>query len=237
MVDFTYERWLPVEGWEGLYEVSDLGRVRSLDRIVRRGRTGQYVKPGTMLAQWRDRQGYWSVTLSRVGKKARPKVHRLVGDAFLGPLPEGQETRHGPEGKDWNHVANLSYGTRLDNAADKFRDGTQQRGACVGGARLTEEIVLACRQRYAAGGVRYQDLMREYGISLGAVSGLISGRTWAHVPMPQMDVDAICRANRSATAKALAATPEGAAKLANARHAQKGKPWSPARRAAQRRDQ
>lgn len=175
------ERWLPVADWEGLYEVSHLGRVRSMDRVVRRGRTGRYVKPGRLLAQWPDRMGYWCVNLSDGDRRATVKVHRLVGEAFLGPLPSGQETRHGPEGKLQNRASELCYGTRLDNAADKFRDGTQPQGSRVRIAKLTEDIVRDCRTRYAAGDALMKTLATEYGVSLSTMYSAITGATWRHV--------------------------------------------------------
>lgn len=225
------EDWRPVTGWEGLYEVSSLARVRSLDRMVRRG-SGWYRMPGRVLSQWLDRQGYPCVTLSRDGRTAPQKVHRLVGREFLGECPDGQETRHGPGGRTDSRASELCYGTRLDNAADKIRDGTQLRGSAVRIAKLTEDIVFRCRVRYAAGGITYADLVAETGVSKATLSSALTGKTWKHVPGPLAD-GSVYRANLSAGHKALAATDAGKAQLAAARHSLKGKSWSAARQAAQ----
>jgi hypothetical protein len=183
------EHWLPVAGYEGFYEVSDLGRVRSLDRIVR-GAPGHGVRlhRGRVLRQFhgqrrRRRDGirpYLVVRLSRDGVKTLHKVHRLVGEAFLGPLPEGMETRHGPAGTLENGVVNLSFGTAAQNSADQDRDGVRSLGSGRPDAVLTDDIVRDCRTRCAAGETQ-QALAAEYGVSHQTMSKAIRGQTWQHV--------------------------------------------------------
>jgi NUMOD4 motif/HNH endonuclease len=173
------ERWLPVVGYEGLYEVSDLGRIRN--------RHGRILKP------LETQRGYLSVKLpiTRGGPVRRYMIHRLVGEAFLGPLPPGMQTRHGSGGKHDNRLVNLSYGTPRQNQHDRLRDGTLQRGSAKTMAKLTEEIVIECRERYAAG--EQQDwLAEEFGVSQQTLSKAIRGVTWRHVqhtedqsPLPQ----------------------------------------------------
>ena len=158
------ERWLPVTGFD--YEVSDRGRVRNLR--------------GHILAQFPDKQGYLQVWLSRNGKATSRRVHRLVGEAFLGPLPPAMQTRHGPAGIRANGVADLRYGTPRENAEDKQRDGAQVRGSAVPTAKLSEDIVRHCRARRAAG-VTWQSLADEFGVSRRAMFFAVSGRTWKHV--------------------------------------------------------
>jgi len=117
------ENWKDVVGYEGMYQVSDLGRVRSLDRVVNDcvGRTrrskGRVLTPGVMSS------GYLLVVLCVTSTQTSHLVHRLVASAFLGPCPEGHEVRHGPTGKHDNRAKNLQYGTRSDNYKDKIRDG------------------------------------------------------------------------------------------------------------------
>jgi hypothetical protein len=190
------ERWLPVVGYEGEYEVSDLGRVRSVDRTVR-GDRGPQVRRGRVLApglgagrgaNGRSRGGpYLSLCLCRDGKRRRFNVHTLVARAFLGPLPTGQEVCHGPGGALDNRLVNLSYGTHAKNTGeDKRRDGTLAVGVRAGGAKLTDEIVLECRERAAAGWPVVM-LASEFGVTGSAMSNAIHGRTWRHVPMPPRD--------------------------------------------------
>lgn len=114
------EQWRPVVSYEGLYEVSDSGQVRSVDRIDKLGRP---VKGGVK-AQRLNVAGYPVVRLWRDNKERTRPVHRLVGEAFLGPLPLGMETRH-LDGNALNCVlSNLVYGTHSENVRDQLRHGT-----------------------------------------------------------------------------------------------------------------
>lgn len=178
------ERWRPVTEYEGLYEVSDHGRVRSTDRTVvsanrwgglTRSIRGQLLKPGL------DNHGYARVSLCRAGKKTFKKVHRLVCEAFLGPRPSGMVTRHGPGGQLDNRLANLSYGTPAQNHQDKIRDGTfrygTSRGERHGMAKLTAAAVAEIRRRHAAGEIQVS-LASEYGVTQAAISRITRNETW-----------------------------------------------------------
>jgi hypothetical protein len=114
--DLPGETWLPVVGYEGLYDVSDLGRVRSLPRAKN---TGHLLTPSACFEPPR-----FQVGLSRDGIVTTKAVHRLVGEAFLGPLPPGLETRHLDGNSLNNAVGNLKYGTHSENMHDQVRHGT-----------------------------------------------------------------------------------------------------------------
>lgn len=117
------ETWLPVVGYEGLYEVSDLGRVRSLDRVVRqRNRWGTEVDrayPGRVLSPSADSSGYLQVTFSRDGIQYRPLVHHLVLAAFGPPRPEGYIADHADGDRRNNRVDNLRWATWSDNGRNR----------------------------------------------------------------------------------------------------------------------
>lgn len=168
------ERWLAVVEYEGYYEVSDLGRVRSLRRMTAAGwRGGQVLKPQC--------KRYFCVNLYRDRKMRTVTVHSLVAAAFLGPCPAGHEICHGRAGKLENRLTNLSYGTPAKNRGpDKYRDGTIQIGTRNGLARLTDELVRECRVRSAAG-ASWGALAREHGVSASTVRAAVIGLTWKHV--------------------------------------------------------
>jgi hypothetical protein len=128
------ERWLPAIGYVG-YEVSDHGRVRSLDRILRcphfdkfakilvmtdRRRRGQILRPGTV------KSGHQLVVL---GKGNSVFVHKLVLEAFVGTAPEGHECCHWDDDPSNNHLGNLRWGTRTDNMADYVRNYGHRQSA------------------------------------------------------------------------------------------------------------
>jgi hypothetical protein len=142
--DATHETWRPIPGYECLYEVSDLGRVRSLPRKGGNNRTygGKILK--LILSA-----PYLNVALSHDGIEAKHRVHSLVMLAFAGPRPVGQEVRHGPGGALDNRLTNLCYGTPAENSADMVRDGTvvlvgaaalnSAKTACLRGHDFTPE--------------------------------------------------------------------------------------------------
>jgi hypothetical protein len=114
------ETWKPIPGYEGAYEVSDLGRVRSLARVTDRGRRWQ----GRLLTPCPLQNGYLIVTLWRDGRQRSPLVHRLVLLAFVGEGPEGTEVRHADGSRTNNALSNLSWGTHSENQCDQVEHGT-----------------------------------------------------------------------------------------------------------------
>lgn len=131
--DLSGESWLPIPGYEGCYEVSNLGRVRSLPRNTTFGR---------ILAQDILHAGHRRVTLYRDGRRSRIFVHRLVLLAFVGPCPEGMECRHLNGDSADNRLANLTYGTRSENTLDDVRHGKHRNARkthCIRNHEYTPE--------------------------------------------------------------------------------------------------
>jgi len=119
------DMWKPVPGYEGYYEVSSLGKVRSLDRISSHGRRLK----GRVLAATPNDDGYPIVNLARDGAKRVRMVHVLVLEAFVGPRPEGLEGCHGNGDPQDNRVTNLRWDTHHENMLDGARHGTMGRPA------------------------------------------------------------------------------------------------------------
>ena len=131
------ENWLDVPGYEGIYQVSDLGRVFSLSRTDSLGRPWG----GYLLRQALDGKGYPLVTLHRSGEPKVASVHHLVTDAFLGSCPTGLLRRH-LDGNALNcRLSNLAFGTSEMNGQDMVSHGTSCRGTRNSHAKLTEDLV------------------------------------------------------------------------------------------------
>src|SRR5699024_3383608 len=116
------EIWKPIPGFEGLYEVSDHGRVRSLDRVVHSENYARSVR-GRMLKVNTAPDGRVSVNLFRDNIGYTRRVHRLVMEAFVGPCPEGMEVCHWNDNASDNRLSNLRYDTRSANTMDMIRNG------------------------------------------------------------------------------------------------------------------
>lgn len=122
------ESWRDIDGYAGYYQVSNLGRVRSLNRIVPHAVNGMRRVPGKVLRPVRsNRDGYHVVHLRKDGVSWSVRVHRLVLTAWVGPCPDGCECLHGPNGRDDNSVSNLRWGSHAENMSDKCRDGTDKQ--------------------------------------------------------------------------------------------------------------
>lgn len=121
----TGEQWRPVPGYEGYYEASDLGRVRSVWRTARNGRRW----PSTILKPATHPNGHQQVVLSRANSKRTRWVHRLVLTAFVGPAPDSTVACHSDGNPANNRLENLRWDTRSENELDKVRHGTHHEAA------------------------------------------------------------------------------------------------------------
>lgn len=169
------EIWLPVSRHDG-YEVSNLGRVRSVDRLVgaKWGLLRRY--RGKILALTPTRGGYLRVQL---GKGYTVPVHKLVAEAFIGPCPRRKEVRHWDGDPTHNTPDNLLYGTGSDNAQDRIRHGRQadKRGELHHNAKLTAQEVRIIRDSSAPLAV----LATIYATSEQQISKIRRRQRWKHL--------------------------------------------------------
>lgn len=108
------EEWRDIPGYRA-YQVSSLGRVRSLPRVLSDGRRagGVILKPSI------DAKGYHRVSLRSNGRSKTIRVHVLVAEAFLGPRPEGMQILHRNDDHSRNDRRSLKYGTDIENKQER----------------------------------------------------------------------------------------------------------------------
>lgn len=114
------ERWLPVSGFEGRYEVSDHGRIRSLTCLDAAGR----LRRGRLLRPRETTRNHLSVALYADGFRSDRQLHHLVLEAFVGPMPAGLEGCHRNDDPRDNRLDNLRWDTRSANVLDSVRNGS-----------------------------------------------------------------------------------------------------------------
>lgn len=149
------EQWAAVPGYEGAYEVSDLGRVRSLDRVIQRvdGRPGRKYR-GRILSPWTNPQGQSFVNLSADGRQRLFSVPELVLTAFVGPKFMGSKLRYGSGGSDDHRLINLRW-ARSDCCPRDHRlvqPNLTPAGACLActRARSSHQFEHEANMHYAA---------------------------------------------------------------------------------------
>lgn len=174
--------WRAVPGYEGRYEVSDAGEVRSLlrgEHFIRRGVPAFRMREARLLKQRVDDKGYLRVNLYRGAGGHVVMVNQLVLLAFVGPRPAGQGGRHLDGNSLNNSRSNLVYGTQLENMRDKVRHGTQPVGEAMHNAKITEADVRRIRAaRWGEGAA----IARSLNITSTMAWRIRARLAWRHVP-------------------------------------------------------
>jgi len=175
------ERWMHIPGWDGFYSVSNLGKIKSLGRIVVRRNGARFRVCERTLSPSVDKDGYLSVSLKCPGRRDDWYVHRAVLFAFRGPPPPGAECCHGPNGPSDNRLSQLRWGTRqVDQMDDRERDGTHPRGQIHGMSKISEGQAAEVWSRAWSGELQ-KDIASEFGISQSQVSRIKNCKGWRHI--------------------------------------------------------
>jgi|HubBroStandDraft_2_1064218.scaffolds.fasta_scaffold00002_112 hypothetical protein len=175
------EIWKDIAGYEGYYQVSNMGRIKSLERKVH-GRRGLLKE--MMLGLYPNHRGYLLVLLSKGNLKNRLIVHRLVAQHFI-PNPENKpEVNHKDGNKQNNSDWNLEWFTRLENAHHSINVlGKNQRGQNHAQAKIKEEDAIEIIMLHRTGVFTYAELGRKFNLNDGHVSGIVRGKTWKHLKL------------------------------------------------------
>lgn len=168
-------------GFEGLYEVSDQGRVRSLDRSVHlQGPWGSVVRvhPSVFLKPLRHTGGYQRVMLWKHGHAKQTYIHKVVLEAFVGPRPNGMQVAHCNGDRQDNRLCNLRWATPAENQADRETHGTGRKGRPHPAARLGLDMARIIRRVHENSGMNVSELARCFGIPRTTAADVINNRVW-----------------------------------------------------------
>lgn len=181
------EEWKAVLEFEGIYEVSSMGRVRALDRVMTSGRWGKCARKGSIIKPKLRKDGRLTVGLRKNGTRVFRFVHRLVCEAFHGPRPSPRHVvAHFPDRDPTNNIpSNLRWATHLENSADRRVHDTTPTGERNYFARLTEADVLEIRRLYKRGKPRHpgnqQALSERFGVVPAYIQMVANGQAWKHL--------------------------------------------------------
>lgn len=171
--------WRAVPRWEGFYEVSDSGLVRSMSRQYMRERNGWScsVSVRNRILSPAVCNGYYRVHLKDGDRSEKAYVHRLVCEAFHGLPLAGCEVAHGNGKRLDCRAENLRWATRTENMRDKAIHGTQRRGEQIHLTKITEgqaRHILTSSRKNA-------ELARDLGIAPSTISNVRTGKSWRHL--------------------------------------------------------
>ena len=181
------EVWLPVKGYED-YEISSLGRIRSLTRTIPQKNGRERVARGRLISP-KQSGAYLGVSLYKNAQERRHYLHRLVAEAFI-PNPDQKPcVNHINFDRYNNTVSNLEWVTYQENTAHLIKYGSPNpnraylRGTQCHSAVFNENLVKQIRQDWQPG--QTADFARRYGVSHRAMVRIVSGDTWKHVDPPR----------------------------------------------------
>ena len=172
------EEWRPANGYEGVYEISNLGRLKRVGKAPG-------ARVGHILATLLDGHGYAFNVLCRDGVGHRFSIHVLVAAAFIGPRPEGYDINHLDGNPLNNAVTNLEYATRSDNNIHSYHVLHRTHGGAKGvrnsGAKLTETQVRKIHRLFATGRYTQSELGRMFNVTHVTVHRIVHGKGWKHL--------------------------------------------------------
>ncbi len=165
------EKWLPVNGYEGIYHVSSFGRIRS---YVNRFRTKRIKERALSVTS----RGYLNVRLSIYGKTTNLLVHRVVANEFIGNIPKGFEVNHKDGIKTNNNVVNLEIVTSSFNKIHATKMGLSRSGDRHPSRVLTQDLVNKIRKDHSGGTYSRHQLCSKHNVKLGTLRDVIERKTW-----------------------------------------------------------
>lgn len=185
------EAWVDISGFEDIYQVSNFGRVRSLDRLVQDKdlRKSRMLK-GRVLKGKVTKPGYVEVGLRDLNKKVHfLLIHRIVAKAFI-PNPEGKpQVNHLNGIKNDNRSSNLEWSTHKENVQHALLNGLTKVGEDSTSSKLTNEEVLEIRSLFRTKKYTFSELGRMFNVDSAGIGRIVKGLTWKHLPVIQYDFD------------------------------------------------
>lgn len=174
------EVWKDVKGYEGHYQVSDSGKVRSLDRNIQvEGRSELRTLKGRMLKLITNNYGYKVVNFSKDGVHKKIQVHRLVAEAFIVTKKLDFQVNHKDGNKENNHISNLEFLSIGDNMRHAHSTGLIKNYA----KKLDEEKVLEIRKMYAKDeNLTLKEIASKYNVSDVSISKILRNKDWPKLP-------------------------------------------------------
>lgn len=187
------DEWQDIPGYEGLYQASISGFIKSLDRTVKCRGSKQRVIPGRIIKSHKKNNGYIFVRLTKNKKSKNKYLHRLVLKAFSNKNEWKDTVNHIDGNKENNCLSNLEWASRSENLKHAYKNGLNKvteyqksqtskanRGSKQHFSRLSEENIPEIRDLYSSG-MTYEQIGEKYSVHRETIGNIIRGNTWRHV--------------------------------------------------------
>lgn len=179
------EIWKDIENFEGMYQVSNLGRIKSLARVKTLINGNRLTINEKVLQGHIDTKGYIQVELRKDGKRNISCVHRLVASAFIENPESKEQVNHIDGNKTNNRVENLEWVTCEENIHHAWNNGLNKalKGQQHCNSKLTDEQVKFIKENYKPRDRKYgmNGLARMFGVSTSPIYMIVSGKGWKHI--------------------------------------------------------
>lgn len=176
------EIWKDIPGYEGMYQVSNLGNFRSLDRTIKRHNNSTMKRKGSLLKTSKDKDGYLLINLTKNNKAIKGKVHRIVAEVFLDNENNYPCVNHINGIKDDNRVENLEWCSYKQNSIHARDNGLLKpaKGIRNGSHKLTEADVIKIKGLVRSGR-SMSSVAKEYNVAATSIRYIMIGRNWKYV--------------------------------------------------------
>jgi hypothetical protein len=183
------EVWKDVVRYEGLYQVSNLGNVKSLDREVAPNNKVPYWRKGKICKQSKSNLGYMTVGFTVNNVKVNKYVHRLVAESFIANMNDYPQVNHIDCDKTNNRINNLEWCTNSQNHIHASKNGLNKlhlhrvvySGEENGRSLLTKEQVLEIKQKYIPYKYSAKKLSKEYSVSESCITHILNNTSWKEI--------------------------------------------------------
>ena len=176
------EEWKDIPNYEGWYQVSNLGNVRSLDRKIIYSNGKIYIAKGKNLKPTLRKNGYYYVTSAKNSNKPKFDIHKLVAFVFIDNPNNYPCVNHIDGNKYNNRIDNLEWCTYSENAIHADRLGLKLRtyGESNGMSKLTKDDILKIRNLLDEG-IKGKDISKMFNIAQSTVSLIKNNKLWSHI--------------------------------------------------------
>lgn len=179
------EIWKDIEGFENMYQVSNLGKVKSLPRTILRKDGKKLQIKEQILKGSKDTKGYIQVELKKDGKRNIKVIHRLVANAFISNKDNKEQVNHIDGNKENNCISNLEWVTCQENIQHAWKNNLNvaNYGEKHPNHKLTEEQVKYIKENYKPRDKEYgaRALARKFNVSTGPIQNILSGKGWKSI--------------------------------------------------------